>query len=410
MKVQPTFCPQCQIDFPNVEDKKHHKITTHYTVARFTTEIDGRETHFTLHRADDLKFHCPIQGCDYSKSNGGPLKKHCCSPTHVPLLSKRNLKRGVVESDDGFSYEAVTEPAPTNPRRDPFRDALTSSNPTSAFTPKTDIGPSMRSGPTLRSASSLPFPRFTPTEKTPAFKFGQPVIQPAAASPGTPPTSPFAARNITFGQPSTVQQPTPSPAAKQPKPIKGSAANRTPIGQSTRPPPAQQAKAPAPPRTADRPQTQSGTKSRPVAPFRQQFVPIVVKKEESVEPEDLLAAVPRDDGRASQAPAARMTPPTPSSQTPATPTPSTVQTPHITTSETDAATTSSTNKRKARSSKNDDPELFLRKEYKRRLREEMMEALADKSVDLKESKRRREELKEWFEDGLRMLEEVDGGV
>ncbi|RPA73458.1 hypothetical protein BJ508DRAFT_419029 [Ascobolus immersus RN42] len=69
---------------------------------------------------------------------------------------------------------------------------------------------------------------------------------------------------------------------------------------------------------------------------------------------------------------------------------------------------SSTTKHKADASTDNDPELFLRTEYKRRLREEMVETLADRTVDLKESKRKREELREWFEDGLRMLKEADG--
>ncbi|RPA73465.1 hypothetical protein BJ508DRAFT_313777 [Ascobolus immersus RN42] len=71
--------------------------------------------------------------------------------------------------------------------------------------------------------------------------------------------------------------------------------------------------------------------------------------------------------------------------------------------------TSSANKRKAEpATANEDLMASLRAEYKKRLHEEMMESLADKGVDFKESARRREEMREWFEEGMRMLREVDG--
>ncbi|RPA73457.1 hypothetical protein BJ508DRAFT_419028 [Ascobolus immersus RN42] len=69
----------------------------------------------------------------------------------------------------------------------------------------------------------------------------------------------------------------------------------------------------------------------------------------------------------------------------------------------------SASKRKADTSTNDTEELkaSLRAEYRRRLHQDMMEALGDRNVDLHMNKRRREELKEWFDDGMRMLREMD---
>ncbi|RPA73473.1 hypothetical protein BJ508DRAFT_49772 [Ascobolus immersus RN42] len=49
----------------------------------------------------------------------------------------------------------------------------------------------------------------------------------------------------------------------------------------------------------------------------------------------------------------------------------------------------------------------LKKEYKKRLFEETMEVLGDRTAVLTESSRRRKELKEWFEESMEMLREVD---
>ncbi|RPA73455.1 hypothetical protein BJ508DRAFT_334041 [Ascobolus immersus RN42] len=52
----------------------------------------------------------------------------------------------------------------------------------------------------------------------------------------------------------------------------------------------------------------------------------------------------------------------------------------------------------------------LRDEYRKRLHQEMMEALADRAIDLDESARKREKLKGWFEEGIVMLKGVDTDV
>ncbi|RPA73472.1 hypothetical protein BJ508DRAFT_334061 [Ascobolus immersus RN42] len=71
------------------------------------------------------------------------------------------------------------------------------------------------------------------------------------------------------------------------------------------------------------------------------------------------------------------------------------------------ATTSPTNKRKAESTKSEEMRATLRAEYMKRLHEEMLETLGDRSVDLKESAKKQEELKDWFENGMRMLREAE---
>ncbi|RPA73471.1 hypothetical protein BJ508DRAFT_313783 [Ascobolus immersus RN42] len=50
----------------------------------------------------------------------------------------------------------------------------------------------------------------------------------------------------------------------------------------------------------------------------------------------------------------------------------------------------------------------LRNEYMRRLHGDMMATLGDNTVDLKESGKRQEELKNWFENGMKLLKEAEG--
>ncbi|RPA73466.1 hypothetical protein BJ508DRAFT_381060 [Ascobolus immersus RN42] len=66
------------------------------------------------------------------------------------------------------------------------------------------------------------------------------------------------------------------------------------------------------------------------------------------------------------------------------------------------------NKCKADTTRSDLMRASLREEYMKRLHEDMMESLADKTVDFKESAKKREEMKAWFEEGMKMLKEVDG--
>ncbi|RPA73469.1 hypothetical protein BJ508DRAFT_334058 [Ascobolus immersus RN42] len=70
----------------------------------------------------------------------------------------------------------------------------------------------------------------------------------------------------------------------------------------------------------------------------------------------------------------------------------------------------SKSKRKAECTLNEQLRTALRDEYMKRLYKGMMQTLADEKADLKESAEKRKELKAWFEEGMVMLEEADGGA
>ncbi|RPA73470.1 hypothetical protein BJ508DRAFT_313782 [Ascobolus immersus RN42] len=72
--------------------------------------------------------------------------------------------------------------------------------------------------------------------------------------------------------------------------------------------------------------------------------------------------------------------------------------------------TSSSNIQKVETNKDENLKATLKEEYKKRLHKEMMHTLLDETADFKESGRKLEEMRAWFEEGMRMLGEVDGGA
>ncbi|RPA79500.1 hypothetical protein BJ508DRAFT_328222 [Ascobolus immersus RN42] len=98
-------CRWCKVDFDDPSDKELHSLSVHHNkvLNAYNNETDT-ELDVNVFRSANYRFHCAVEGCNYSEIDQRAFKKHCADHPQ-PLVFKPQVLSAAIElNPTGHSF------------------------------------------------------------------------------------------------------------------------------------------------------------------------------------------------------------------------------------------------------------------------------------------------------------------